>query len=67
MYLTSINWDEKNGVCLMHGLPQLPCPQCLATDDPDMEYRATTAEMVIGFTVDETVREFERLENEAIS
>ncbi len=65
MYLTSDNWNWQNGVCTKHWLPQVPCPQCIATSDPDMYYQVTSAESDIGFTMYETVRDFERLEIEA--
>ena len=28
------NWNEANGVCLIHLLPQTPCPQCMALCEP---------------------------------
>ncbi len=34
--LRSSFWNENTGVCEKHFLPAVPCPQCLATNDPDI-------------------------------
>jgi hypothetical protein len=36
MYLTSSKWNEELGVCTLHGLPQVPCPQCSAEMDENV-------------------------------
>ena len=39
MKITSPNWDERNGVCIKHWLPQVPCPACMASGgDEDVEF-----------------------------
>lgn len=42
--LGSPYWNETTGVCEKHGLPQVPCPQCVATNDEDMERRPDAIE-----------------------
>lgn len=37
-------WNE--GICEKHYLPQVPCPQCFATQDPDVEVRLTEMDRV---------------------
>lgn len=44
MYLDSPYWDRSIGVCTKHLLPELPCPQCIATNDVDMELKITLAD-----------------------
>jgi len=34
----SVHWDENLGACVKCGIPQIPCPKCLATSDPDVEF-----------------------------
>lgn len=48
MIPSSPYWDEKLGVCTKHWLPQVPCPQCLATNDRDVTFAvsATDADVV---------------------
>lgn len=36
MEISSPHWDEKNGVCKKHWIPQLPCLSCYAEKDPDL-------------------------------
>ena len=38
MHQDSPHWDLINGVCRKHMLPSVPCPACVAGNDPDMEY-----------------------------
>lgn len=37
-HFDSYRWDIQNGVCLVHHLPELPCPACMANPQaqPDM-------------------------------
>lgn len=37
MFLVSNEWDMKNGSCLKHGIPEIPCPQCLAEKDEGVQ------------------------------
>lgn len=45
MYLDSPYWDRSIGVCIKHLLPSLPCPQCIATNDVDMERKITPTDI----------------------
>jgi len=42
--LTSLNWDEENGVCTKHELPCVPCPACIAEQDEDIEVQLSPIE-----------------------
>jgi len=33
----SPHWDVDAGICMKHQLPQLPCPECIAESDADVE------------------------------
>jgi len=33
----SPHWDENLGICTKHHISQVPCPQCLRENDPDIE------------------------------
>jgi len=47
---SSPHWDEKNGCCEKHLIPMLPCPQCIATADPDLDVRLTqTDRLTLGY------------------
>jgi hypothetical protein len=35
--LSSDHWDEKEGVCLKHLLPMIPCPACAAEKNESVE------------------------------
>ncbi len=37
----SPHWDNITGSCLKHGIPTTPCPQCMATSDPDVSIHFT--------------------------
>lgn len=43
-HLTHPNWYEKEGVCVKHGIPQVPCPRCLAEQDPGIQVMLTEAD-----------------------
>jgi hypothetical protein len=38
MKMYSSHWDEKNGSCTLHGIPQLPCPACMNERHKDITY-----------------------------
>ena len=51
-------WNEQSGVCEKHYLPQVPCPQCLAEHDSDVEVRLTETEhFALGLDPDLSVRD----------
>ena len=41
IFLDSPHWNRELGVCTKHMLPSVPCPQCIAKKDPDMEEQKT--------------------------
>ncbi len=56
--INSPYWNEQLGVCEKHHLPQVPCPQCLAKHDPDVEVRLTEMDRdALGFDPDLSVRD----------
>ena len=56
--IDSPKWDYKHGCCPQHGIPEIPCPQCLAEQDPDVEVRLTeTDSTVLDFGPDLTVKD----------
>ncbi len=42
--LDSPHWFHKEGACVKHGIPEVPCPACLAEADPDVTVRFTEAD-----------------------
>ena len=46
MQIDSPRWDLEARVCKKHWLPMVPCPQCLATHDPDVEVRVGRDELL---------------------
>jgi len=51
-------WDTASGVCLKHLLLQVPCPQCLAEQDPDVGVKMTISDFdVLAFELGMTVRD----------
>lgn len=40
-------WDFTNGVCTKHLLPCVPCPSCMAKDDPDIFEAASAMELLM--------------------
>jgi len=56
MRATSIHWDEEFGMCTLHGLPEVPCPQCMAEAHPDVVF-------LMG-GIDRSVLEFSSLDPE---
>lgn len=56
--IDSPKWDHKHGCCPQHGIPEIPCSQCLAEQDPDVEVRLTeTDRTVLDFEPDLTVKD----------
>ncbi|MDP2647779.1 MAG: hypothetical protein Q8P35_00840 [Candidatus Yanofskybacteria bacterium] len=41
----SRNWDENQGMCIKHFIPQVPCPQCIAEQDPDVQVVITVIDL----------------------
>ena len=37
MKMHSPHWDESVGSCTKHRIPEIPCPACVADNDPDIE------------------------------
>ena len=35
------DWDEEVGACIKHGVPQTPCPACLAEKNPNVQVLIT--------------------------
>ena len=56
--ISSPHWDEAAGICRKHSIMMLPCPECMATADPDVEARLTNADQVVlDFEPGTTVRD----------
>ena len=45
-YLSSVQWNLKEGVCKKHLLPSVPCPACIAEGDPDITLVVTRSDAV---------------------
>jgi len=52
MKICSPNWDETEGVCTIHFIPQIPCPQCLAEEDTDVEVVLTDMDLDFVYAAD---------------
>ena len=56
--ISSVHWDESTGVCTKHQIMLLPCPECMADQDEDVEVRLTsTDQSVLEFDLDATVED----------
>jgi len=42
--LISPNWNTRYGLCEKHWIPQIPCPECIAEKDKDIEIELTIGE-----------------------
>ncbi len=40
------DWDEGVGVCTLHYIPMIPCPQCLAEKNPHIQVHITEVDWV---------------------
>lgn len=45
--IRSPHWNEKDGVCEKHLLPQLPCLSCFADQDPAVEVHFTEMDLIV--------------------
>lgn len=52
--ITSKRWNEKLGVCEKHSLPEIPCSQCIAGKDEDLEVRFNAVETLVLALLKET-------------
>lgn len=51
-----VHWHEDVQSCSKHGIPMLPCPQCLAEKDPAIQVMLTKSDhMVLDWEPDVTV------------
>ena len=59
MKMTSPNWNEVIGVCEKHLLPSVPCPQCIATADSEVEFTVDIADQDVaaaeGMTINDVL------------
>lgn len=42
--VNSPHWNWETGVCSKHNLPQVPCPACMSSNDPELEFSPTPIE-----------------------